>query len=274
MMRVLVCFKVVPDLEMLSEEDWVSGPELRVDVSFVRNILNCFDESALEMALKLSDYSKAINMPIKLTALTIGDKKSDIYLKTLNALRFDKTVRIESNEDISFLPEVTAAVISQYIEDINNQDIVILGRQSSVADNAKTPLLVAEMLGWPCITQVIKIEPDKEDSLKVTNMVEGGVLTQIIKTPCVLSVGNAPNSYMRVPTLKDKIKYGNTPIDIINIQDFKVQELLDRYCDDCRLIGLEKIDTRRKGIIIDGATPAEKARILYNSYLKGRLEKL
>jgi electron transfer flavoprotein beta subunit len=273
-MKILVCFKVVPDLEMLSEEDWISDPDLRVDVSFVKNILNCFDESALEMALKLSDYSEGLNMPLKLTALTIGDKKSDTYLKLLYALRFEKAVRIENNKDISFFPEVVAAVISQYTKDINNQDVIILGRQSSVADNAKTPLLVAEMLEWPCITQVIKIEPDQEDSLKVTNMVEGGALTQIIKTPCVLSVGNAPNSYMRVPTLKNKMKYGKTPIDVINIQDFNMQALLDRFCNDCELIALEKIDTRREGIIIDGATPAEKAKILYESYLKGRLEKL
>lgn len=273
-MKILVCFKLVPDLDLLSDEDWVADTNLRVDVSFVKSILNCFDESALEMSLKLYDYSKGFNIPLNLTALTIGDRKSDTYLKTLYALRFDKALRVENNEDIGLLPEVAATVISQYVKEVDKQDVIILGRQSGIGDNAKTPLLVAEMLEWPCITQVISIEPDQEDGLRITNMVDDGILTQIIKTPCVLSVGNAPSSYMRVPTLKDKMKYGKTPIDIIDIQDFNIHALLDKFSNDCELKGLEKINNKRKGVIIEGTTPGEKARVLYDSYLRERLEKL
>lgn len=265
-----MCFKAVPDLDMLSDEDWTADSNLKVDVSFIRNILNCFDESALEMALKLSDSAESFNVLMNLTALTIGDKKSEAYLKTLYALRFEKALRIENNEDVRFLPEVVAAVISKYVKEKNNQDAIILGRQSGEGDNAKTPLLLAEMLEWPCITQVINIEADKEDTLKVTSMVDGGILTQIIKTPCVLAVGNAPNSYMRVPTLKDRMKYGKRAIEVLDIQEFNIQAVATNY----ELKGLEKIINKREGIIIEGATSEEKAKILYNSYLKGRLEKL
>lgn len=273
-MKVLVCFKVVPDLDLLSNEDWVVDSNLRIDVSFVKNILNCFDESALEMTLKLSDYVKGLNIPINLTALTIGDKKLDTYLKTLYALRFDKALRINNDEDIRFLPQIVAHVISQYVKEINKQDVIILGRQSGEGDNGKTPLLVAEILNWPCITQVINIEADKEGTLKVTNMVDGGILTQIIRTPCVLSVGNAPNSYMRVPTLRDKMKYGKREIDVLEIDEFNIEALLDTCRNDCELKSLEKISHERQGVIIEGKTPSEKAQILYDSYLKERLEKL
>lgn len=259
---------------MISDEDWVADSKLKVDVSFVKNVLNCFDESALEMALKLSDYSGSFYVLMNLTALTIGDKKLDNYLKTLYALRFEKAVRIENNEDVRFFPEVIATVISQYVKEKDNQDVIILGRQSGEGDNGKTPLLVAEMLRWPCITQVINIEPDKEDTLKVTSMVDGGLLTQIIKIPCVLSVGNAPNSYMRVPTLKDKMKYGKKTIDVLDIQEFNIQALLDECHNNYELKGLEEISNKREGIIIEGTTPAEKTQVLYDSYLKGRLEKL
>lgn len=273
-MKILVCFKAVPDLDMLSDEDWIADSNRKVDTNFVKNTLNCFDESALEMALKLSDYSEGFNVLMNLTALTIGDKKSDNYLKTLYALRFEKAVRIENNEDVRFLPEVIATVISQYVKEKNDQDVIILGRQSGEGDNGKTPLLVAEILEWLCITQVINIEPDKEDTLKITSMVDGGLLTQIIKTPCVLSVGNAPNSYMRVPTLKDKMKYGKKTIDILDIEEFNVQTLLNTCRDNYELKGLEKIINKREGIVIEGATATEKVQILYDFYLKGRLEKL
>jgi electron transfer flavoprotein beta subunit len=272
-MKILVCFKVVPDLDLVPDEDWIADSNLKVDVSFVKSILNCFDESALEMALRLSDYSAGVNF-LNLTALTIGDRRLDTYLKTLYALRFDKAVRIENNEDVRFLPEVIAGVISQYVKKINNQDVIILGSQSGEGDNAKTPLLVAEMLEWPCISQVINIEPDSEESLKITSLADAGIMTQIIKAPCVLSVGNAPISYMRVPTLKDRMKYGKTPIETIDIKDFNMQSFLNKFSNDYELIGLEKINNKRECIIIQGATPYEKARILYDSYLKERLERL
>ncbi len=272
-MKILVCFKTVPDLEMLSEEDWAVDSNLAVDVSFVKNILNCFDESALEMTLKLSEYSESFNESLTLTALTIGDKKAEMFLKTLYALKFQKAVRIENNEDVRFFPEVIAAVIAQYVEKINNQDVVVLGRQSGEGDNAKTPLLVAEMLGWPCITQVINIEPSQEERLRVTSMVEGGTLIQVIDTPCVLSVGNAPVSYLRVPTLKDKMSYGKRAIEVLNINVFNIASLLNKCYHEYQLIGLEKISNHRAGILIEGATTAEKAKKLYDHYLKERLEK-
>ena len=273
-MNILVCFKAVPDLDMLSNEDWVVDKDLNIDVSFVRNNLNCFDESALEMVLKLSEKSEGFNTFVNLTALTIGDNNCDMYLKTLYALRFEKTVRIDSKEDIRFKPEVVASVISQYVNKMNTQDVVILGKQSGIGDNAKTPLLVAEMLEWPCITNVINLEPNTSDTIKVTNLVDGGTLTQIVKTPCILSVGNAPNSYLRVQTLKDKMKYGKKPIEIIDIEEFNIQSDNAQCYNECILTGLEKINNERKSIIIDGETQSEKATKLYFSYLKERLEKL
>ncbi len=273
-MKILVCFKAVPDLDMMSDDDWVVDCELNVDISFVKAILNCFDESALEMTLKLSESMEGFNAPLNLTALTIGDKRKDSFLKTLYALRFDKAVRINNYEDIRFMPEVVAAVISKYVREIAYQDVIVLGRQSGEGDNAKTPLLLAEILGWPCITQVVKIELDDSASLKVTSMADDGILTQTLRTPCVLSVGNTPNSYMRIPTLRDKMKYGKTPIEVLDIESFDINPIVNTCKNDCELLSLKKISNNREGFIIDGRTPAEKAQILYDLYLKERLEEL
>lgn len=270
-MDILVCFKVIPDLDLLSGSDWIIDSRFQVETRFIQTMINPYDESALEMSLKLSESS---DRPVNLTALTIGDKKAEIYLKALSALRFKKAVRIAHDTDLRFSPETIAAVISCYVKEIHKHDLIIFGRQSAEGDNAKTALLVAEMLKWPCITQVTHMEPGEEGRLKVTGLVDGGLLKQTIHTSCVLSVGNAPNSYLRVPTLKDKVTYGKKPIEIINIEKFNLQGLFDRSAKDCLLQGLEKIDHRREGLIIEGATPAEKAQVLYDSYLKAWLEKI
>ncbi|MCP1223625.1 electron transfer flavoprotein subunit beta/FixA family protein [Sebaldella sp. S0638] len=273
-MNILVCFKAVPDFEMMSEDAWNIDSKLNVDMTYVRSILNCFDESALEMTLRLSDLSESLDIPVKLSALTIAGEKSDVYLKNLYALKFQEGIRIENNEDIRFFPEVTASVISRYAKEYGDQDVLILGRQSSEGDNAKTPLLVSEMLGWPCITQVTDIKPDTEKTLRIASMTDEGILTQTVETPVVISVGNAPVSHLRVPTLKDKMKYGKTPVKVFNGEEFGIRELMREYSVDYEFVNMEKTDTKREGIIIKGDTPGEKTRILYEKYLKERLEKL
>ena len=76
-MRILGCFKAVPALDLLREEDWVADDSLRVDTEYVKLEWNCFDEGALEMMRKLSDLSEGLNVVFELDALTVGGKKAD-----------------------------------------------------------------------------------------------------------------------------------------------------------------------------------------------------
>ncbi|WP_213995958.1 electron transfer flavoprotein subunit beta/FixA family protein [Tepidanaerobacter syntrophicus] len=273
-MNILICFKVVPDLNMLSDEDWIVNANLEVDVSFARVILNCFDESAIEMGLKLRDEFQVSNSECYLTALTIGDESADLCLKTLNSLRFDKTVRVNNNKDLRFWPEIITEVISQFASKVEEQDVLLFGMQSDVGNNAKTPLLVAEKLGHPCITQVIEITKDSNETLKVISLTDNGILKQTITTPCVLSIGNAPKTYMRVPTLKDRMTYGKKPIEVLDLYDFDVSEILKVTYDTYKVKSLKKINNKRESIIIKETNSKENAQALYNFYLKERLKQL
>ena len=261
-MNILVCFKTVPDVELLTDEDWVIDKNLQIDTSFLKSTLNSYDESALEIALTLSDASESVKVPIELSALTIADTGATPILKTLNALRFNRVVRIDSHEDLRFKPAAIASILTQYVLKHAPQDVLLLGRQTSIGENAKTHLLVAEMLGWPCITQVIRIELVDVNHLMATNQMDDGQLRQRIQTPCVLSIGDAPKTYMRVPTLKDRMSYGKRPIETLSTRDF---QLLDETEE---LIALEAIHHERAGILIEGESPEEKARKLYEGHLK------
>jgi electron transfer flavoprotein alpha/beta subunit len=91
---------------------------------------------------------------------------------------------------------------------------------------------------------------------------DDGRLRQRIQTPCVLSIGDAPNTYMRVPTLKDRMCYGKRPIETLSSKDFQLSDETEE------LIGLEVIHHKRGGILIEGKSPEEKARKLYEGHLK------
>jgi electron transfer flavoprotein beta subunit len=261
-MNILVCFTTVPEVEMLTDEDWVIDKSLQIDTSFLKPILNSYDESALEIALTLSDAAESAKVPLELTALTIADSGATTILKTLNALRFKRVVRIDSHDDLRFRPTAIASILTQYVLKHAPQDALLLGRQTSIGENARTHLLVAEMLAWPCITQAIRIELVEMNHLMVTSQMDDGQLRQRIQTPCVLSIGDAPNTYMRVPTLKDRMGYGKRPIETLSIKDFQLADETEE------LVDLEVIHHRRAGILIEGKSPEEKARKLYEGYLK------
>ena len=261
-MNILVCFTTTPEVETLTDEDWVIDKNLQIDTSFLKPTLNSYDESALEIALTLSDTSESAKVPLELSALTIAGSGARPILKTLNALRFKRIVRIDSHEDLRFRPMAIASILSQYVLKRAPQDVLLLGRQTSIGENARTHLLVAEMLGWPCITQAIRIELVDRNQLTVTSQTDDGQLWQRVQTPCVLSIGDAPNTYMRVPTLKDRMDYGKRPIETLSIEDFELADETEE------LIDLEVIHHRRAGILIEGKGPEEKARKLFEAHLK------
>ena len=275
-MKILGCFKVVPDLDLIAEEDWIADEKLQVDISYAKLLWNCFDEGALEMMLKLSDLSEGFDVVYELNALTAGQAKHESFLKILYALKFNHCVRVAVKEDIRFRPEKTAGIVAAYIKEKSPQDVVVMGTQSSDGSNMKTPLILAEILHWPCITQVSAIEPADEQHLKVTSREDGKTAVQVVKVPCVLAAGNAPSSYLRVPTLKDKMKLGKKPIEQIDME-----ELIPWSGDgssekdgDARLTALRPVDNTRNTVFITGATPEEKAGKLYDEYLKERFGKL
>ncbi len=294
-MKVLVCCKVVPDLEMLTEEDWIVR-DMDVELRFAKKEWNTFDESALEMALRLRDsWDKAwaggvtgeavvetVNgaddgggegLGYVLTALTIGDAGADPFLKNLLALKFDHAARIEHGGDVRFSPAVVAELIARYIRE-SGQDVILMGNRSGPGDNGVTPLMTAELLGAPCITRVRDIRPasSASDRLIVESEVDDGILEQEINPPCVLSVGNAEKTYLRVPTLKDKMKYGSRPVEVSAEHPREQPE--PTSSDGYRLKDLEYIDANREGILIEGGSPEEKARKVYELYLKTRMEKI
>ena len=266
-MKILVCFKAAPTVEMLLEEDWVIDETLQIDTSFVKSALSSYDESALEMALKLSDASETLAIPLELNALTVDNGGATAILKTLGALRFGKVVRIEPQGDRHFQPTRVASIISQYILHHAPQDVVLFGRQSDIGENAKTPLLTAEMLEWPCITQATRIELVDEKRLTVTHQVDDGHVRERVSLPCVISVGDAPCTYLRKPTLKDRLHYGKTAIDVLSAKDFQLP------IETETLLGLEVLHHKRDGVIIEGKSPADKARVLYEEHLKPLLSR-
>jgi len=275
-MNILVCFKVGPDLDQLSGSDWVVDGCSRVETRFVKRMINPYDESTLELALKLADQAggAGITTALGLEALTIADSEANLTLKSLRALGYQEAVRIEADRDLDFAPENVATLIAAYVLSTDRLDLIMMGRQSGVGDNAKTPLLTAEFLQWPCITQVTAVKKDTSGSYKVTAISDEGTVIRVIEPPCVLAVGNAPSSTLRVPTLKAIKEQAEIPVKTYDANELRNTTPHLPLKPDAELLKIEVVNRKRGGIIIEGTDAAEKAQILYQSYLKGWLAEL
>ncbi len=288
--RILVCFKVTPDYEALREADWVAGEgggahgsgaagggtgaASRVETRYVPRILDCFDESALEMALRMREAAAGGTVPVELGAISIGGKEVERHLKTLQALGYERVTRVDTDADLDFAPTVTASIIARYVENTNNTDLLMLGWRSGPHDGGTVPFLVAEELGWPCLTQVTEVVVLSSDRVRVAHVVDDGVLRVTVRLPCVLGVGNAVVARLRVPTLTDRLAQRGAPVERVQGGDLGIDVAAELAREASVLADLEVIRRDRPGVIVGGESPREKAQTLFDSCLKSMIEKL
>lgn len=205
-MKLLVAFKVCKNLDLLDVNSVEFEEEMRVDTHFLSNQLNCYDESALELALRLKEKSDPLSSPCELTALTVGDEISELTLKTLKALGYQYTVRVPCDpEPLRFEPHIIAKTIACYA--LRHQhSLVLAGQEAPSGNSSSVPQMVSVMTGYPLICSVIDIISINENSVWVHISDRGGVIEQKICLPCVLAIGNAVVSKLRVPTLRARMQ--------------------------------------------------------------------
>lgn len=156
-MNILLAFKAEPDAGMLAEKEWQaaaqgkSGP----DISLLRSLLGADEQAAAALLLA----QRKNGTPMSLTALSMGDERALHWLRYLMALGFEEAVLLETAADLRFAPEFVARHIAEW-QHQNPLDLIITGCQSSEGQNGQTPFLLAEMLGWPCFTQVERFTLD------------------------------------------------------------------------------------------------------------------
>ncbi|MBC7077718.1 MAG: electron transfer flavoprotein subunit beta/FixA family protein, partial [Synergistales bacterium] len=233
------------------------------EIDYVNKIMNCFDESALELALRLGDAYKLVDEPFEICALTVGQEKSERILRSALSLGVGKAVRVESEGAFRNNPQAVAAVIEKAVRHSGPYDILLFGMQAGEYDNGQTGLIVAEALQLPCITQVMHIAR-AEGGVAVTHQTDRGTEVLHVTPPVVLVVGNTEDASLRIPTLKEKLAAREKSIEIVRLSDLglDVRTLAER---DKRKSSRLFTQTRRHVACewIEGASGREKAQALY-----------
>jgi electron transfer flavoprotein beta subunit len=150
-----------------------------VDLANVKMSMNPFDEIAVEESIRLKEKGVAT----EIVAVSIGPAKAQETLRTALAMGADRAILVQTDEEVE--PLAVAKVLAK-IADEEKPDLIVLGKQAIDDDNNATGQMLAALLGWPQGTFASKIEAGG-GKLKVTREVDGGLETEELKIPAVVT---------------------------------------------------------------------------------------
>src|SRR5262249_60914345 len=150
-----------------------------VDLMNVKMSMNPFDEIAVEEAIRLKEKGAVT----EIVAVSIGPAKAQETLRTALAMGADRAILVQTDEEVE--PLGVAKILAK-IAGEEQPGMIILGKQAIDDDNNATGQMLAALLGWPQGTFASKVETGG-DSVTVTREVDGGLETEKLKLPAVVT---------------------------------------------------------------------------------------
>ncbi len=175
-MKLLVAVKRVIDFNVKPR---VKMDGSGVDLANVKMSMNPFDEIAVEEAIRLKEKGVAT----EIVAVSIGPAKAQETLRTALAMGADRAILVQTDEEVE--PLGVAKILAQ-LADEEKPDMIVLGKQAIDDDNNATGQMLAALLGWPQGTFASKVEAG-DGNVKVTREVDGGLETEELKVPAVVT---------------------------------------------------------------------------------------
>ena len=204
-MKIGVCFKIVPDYEVLLPEEWEQPDSL--DFAYVKKMYGCFDEPALEMGLRMADSLKAAGQDAETVAVTCGVPEgsvSESLLRALFAAGFSDVVLLPVCE--SFNPRSTAKSLASYFT-AHPADLILTGRMVGPGDSGMVPVYLAGELGAELYPEAVSGAWNDDANRMEVTCKEGGFLKQYaVSSGAVCTVGDGEAAYLRLFPLKARME--------------------------------------------------------------------
>ena len=217
-MKVIVCVKQVPD----TSGKVAVNPDGTLNRASMATIINPDDKNAVEAALTLKD-----NTGCEVVVVTMGPPPAEGMLRELIAMGADRGVLVSAREfggsDTFATSQILAAAIKKI--GLENDDIVMCGRQAIDGDTAQVGSQIAEKLNIPQISYAAEITKDG-DKVTVKRMLEDGYMSIETQTPCLLTCIKELNTprYMSVGGI---FECYSKPVDVYDYNTLKDDPLID-----------------------------------------------
>ncbi|NLU24937.1 MAG: electron transfer flavoprotein subunit beta/FixA family protein [Clostridiales bacterium] len=256
-MKIIVTVKQVPD----TSGKVAVNPDGTLDRASMQTIINPDDMNAVEAALKLKD-----ELGCKVVAFTMGPPPAEGMLRELMAMGVDEGVLVSAREfggsDTYATSQIIAAAIDTY--GVDDDDIILAGRQAIDGDTAQVGPQIAEKLHLPQVTYAGEIKKEG-NTLTVKRMLEDGYMTIKVGTPCMITCIKELNT-PRYLSVGGAFEAYSKPLSVMDYNALKDHPLID-----ATTIGLKGSPTN----IFKSFTPPQKGvGLMLEGADKGTTDKL
>ncbi len=257
-MHIVVCMKQVPRDNSVK----ING-DLSINAEGIEQIMNLFDEYAVEEALEWNE-----KLGGKVTVLSLGPDAWKDQIRRALAMGATDSLLL-SDPAFEKLDVLGAArVVAAAIKKLGDVDLVLAGRNSTDDESGAFGPALARALGWPQVTYVGKFLGIDEGAktLTVERHLEEQIETVEAKLPAVATVVKDINE-PRYPSLLRIKKVAKVEIPTWSAADLGVS------ADGSAASLATRVPPppRAKGEMIEGADSGEKVRKLVEKLLEGQV---
>ena len=209
-MNIYVCVKHVPDSAATITVEGKTG--INEKITF---LLNPYDEHAVTEAAKI----KASFAGTEVVAVCLGKAAAENTLRSAMAMGADRSILIETDQyhDSIF----TARALAAAIRSDGRPWMVFTGKESIDSEGMQTQFRLAQHLGLPVATNVIKIDADSGGVTVECEREAGTIDVFRMSAPCVIGAGKGLNS-PNYPTFPDIVKSRKKPVKRINLTELAI----------------------------------------------------
>lgn len=192
-MRIYVCVKHVPDTA--ARITVVGGTGFAETCKF---IVNPYDEYAVEEAVRLARK----NGGGEVVVVTVGKDAAVASMRAALALGAQRGILVKT--DAQFLDSrTTSLALKKAIERDGAPDLILTGKQSVDSEGMQTPYRLAQALGMPVVSEVVKLTVAGRGALVEREIEGGGREVLEVGLPCVIGATRGLNEphYPKLPEI-------------------------------------------------------------------------
>ncbi len=254
-MKIVVTVKQVPDT---NAEKTFDASTKRLNRSSIENVLNPFDEYAIEEALKLKE---ALGGDTTVTILTMAPGSGLEIVRKALGMGADNAALLSDDAVRGSDTMATAYVLAQALKHIGF-DLVLSGTQSTDAICCVVPAAVAEHLGVPCLTYAKKVTVS-DGKIEIQRETESGYLRVTAPLPALVSVTKSINE-PRYPTLKGIMGAKKKEVKTLTLADIGAEAARAGDAGSKTSVqAFAQVGARQKGTVITASDPKEGAAKIF-----------
>ena len=265
--KIAVCIKQVPDTNDIK---WTENNTIQREG--LESIINPFDVSAIELALKAKKLLTHTDVQAEVNAVTMGPLQAEEVLRTALAMGCDNAYLLSDKRFSAADTLATAYTLSCFISNIlPDTKLIICGQQAIDGDTAQTPSSLAQKLNIAQATNITSLE-EINNVYSIWSQETRG-FSRVIKSGFPLMISTVINNSNIQPDINGYIKAQDSQIAVFDASAINA---------DFNKIGLKGSPTKvkkafvpeikRQTVLYENMQPAQCAEFIFEEIEKCRTD--